>query len=439
MNVHLVTLGCARNQVDSEIMTGRLLREAWRLVSEPEDAEVIIVNTCGFIEAAVNESIDTILELASWKRNGRCRRLVVAGCLPERYREELAQSMPEVDVWLGTGAFDRIVDVVSPEAPSGCLFPDPDRLIPEAAGLPRQLTVPHTAYLKVAEGCSRHCTYCIIPKLRGRQKSRSLSDILAEADSLISAGVQELVLVAQDTTAYGQDLGPSSGGLPVLLRELANLSDRIWIRILYGHPESITDAVIQEIRTHPQICPYFDLPVQHASGRILRRMGRRYTWDNLIRLFDRIRMEIPESSLRTTLITGFPGETQEDFKILQSFIRRIRFHHLGVFPYSGSPDLPSDRLPDHVPEKTARYRRDRLMAIQMEISREHLENRLNDVVDVLIESQSQENLYIGRTWFQAPEVDGVTMVHGRGLTVGRRIPVRITDTLEYDLVGEPDE
>jgi ribosomal protein S12 methylthiotransferase len=438
MNIHLVSLGCARNQVDSEIMMGRVQGAGWRLVSEPDSADVIIVNTCGFIEAAVNESIDTILELAAWKQNGPCHKLIVAGCLPERYRESLTESMPEVDLWLGTGGFEHILDVIQPATTtSRCLFPDPDAISAISPGTPRHLTSPHMAYLKIAEGCSRHCTYCIIPKLRGRQKSRPIEDIVAEARNLIDTGVHELVLVAQDTTAYGTDL-TYSADLTQLLRQLAKLSDDIWIRMLYGHPESITDEIIDAVAEHETICSYFDLPVQHASDRILHRMGRHYGRDDLIRLVERIRNRIPEACFRTTLIVGFPGETKDDFKILKSFVQEMKFHHLGVFTYSNAPDLPSSRLLNHVNTRTANYRRDRLMSLQVDIARKHQEAWLEKTVDVLIESRNESNLYMGRTWFQAPEVDGITYVTGQGLSIGKRIRVRIIDTLEYDLIGEPE-
>ncbi|MGD9971801.1 MAG: 30S ribosomal protein S12 methylthiotransferase RimO [Desulfatirhabdiaceae bacterium] len=436
MNIHVVTLGCARNQVDSEIMMGRIQSAGLRLVPEPDSADVILVNTCGFIEAAVNESIDTILELAVWKEKGPCHKLIVAGCLPERYRENLAQSMPEVDMWVGTGGFDQILQAVQqPVSTPQYLFPDPDAISIIPPGTPRQLTSSHMVYLKVAEGCDRHCTYCIIPKLRGRQKSRPMADIVSEARNLIEAGFQELVLVAQDTTAYGSDL-TDSADMSQLLHKLAGLSTDVWIRFLYGHPESITDDIINAVVEHDTILPYFDLPVQHASDRILRRMGRNYGRDDLTRLVDRIRTRIPNASFRTTLIVGFPGETRDDFKILKSFVQEMRFHHLGVFTYSDAPDLPSSRLSNPVNAKTARYRRDRLMALQMAISRNHQEAWLEKVVDVLIENRNENNLFTGRTWFQAPEVDGITYVTGQGLSIGKRVRVRVTDTLEYDLIGE---
>lgn len=436
MKIFLESLGCARNLVDSEVMLGRLNQAGFDLTREPAEADIIIVNTCSFIESAADESIDTILELARFKESGACRRLIVTGCLPERYREEISEALPEVDVFLGTGAFDRIVDAALAAVPdSHCLLPDPD-LIPPASGTePRVQAAPHSAYLKIAEGCSRHCTYCIIPKLRGRQKSRPLETLLAEARSLIAAGARELVLVAQDTTHYGSDL-PGAPGLDRLLAELANLSDQVWIRFLYGHPESISDAVIRTVADRTNICPYFDIPVQHASDRILKRMGRRYGQKDLLALFESIRARVPRASLRTTVIVGFPGETSDDFKRLAAFVEKVEFDHLGVFTYSDSEDLASHRLSGHVPPAVATARRDRLMRRQREISSRRLQAHLDRIHDVLVEEASEEGVYIGRTVFQAPEVDGITYVHAGRLEIGQVVRVKIIDTLDYDLVGE---
>ncbi len=439
MNIHLVSLGCARNLVDSEVMTGKLREAGCVPVPDPEDADVIIVNTCSFIEAAANESIDTILALAALKKSGACSRLIVTGCLPERYREDIIEALPEVDVFLGTGAYGRIIEAVrdSPKL-SACMLPDPDGIIVENADVARELTTGPAAYLKIAEGCDRHCTYCIIPKLRGRQKSRSMADIAAEAQRLAASGVKELTLVSQDTTAYGQDL-EGSADLSQLLERLSRIPDDIWIRFLYGHPESITDAVIQTVADHPVICPYFDIPIQHASDSVLKRMGRHYGRKELLRLFERIRATVPEACLRTTVIVGFPGETDADFDLLLSFAKEIRFDHLGVFIYSDADDLPSHHLPDPVPAAVARRRHNRLMAAQKKISAENNRSHLDKIFPVLVESAPEKGVYMGRTRFQAPEVDGVTIIHADQFEIGDVIRVRITDTLEYDLIGVPHE
>ncbi len=431
----MVSLGCARNQVDTELMMGRLLGSGWQIIDDPELADVIVVNTCSFIRAAADESIDAILAMAQYKETGNCRRLIVTGCLPERYREDIVSTLPEVDAFLGTGAYDRIAEAVRHQTP-GCLLPDPDDTLPQAGDSSRVLTAPHLAYIKIAEGCDRHCTYCIIPKLRGRQKSRPPEAIIAEAASLAARGVRELILVAQETTHYGHDR-PEAVGLAELLERLAVTCPDQWIRFLYGHPESITDAVVQTVARHDNLCGYFDLPVQHASTRILRAMGRRYTADDLVRRFESIRRIVPGAALRTTVIVGFPGETDADVDQLADFISRVRFDHLGVFTYSDADDLPSHRLPDPVPAKTATRRLDRLMTLQAAISRENNRRYIGTVLPVLVEEAPEPGLLLGRTMFQAPDVDGLTVLHADFLPPGTVVRARIDDALEYDLIREP--
>jgi ribosomal protein S12 methylthiotransferase len=436
MKLHLASLGCAKNQVDSEIMMGRLSQAGWDHTPHPEKAEIIIVNTCSFIESAINESIDTILELAEYKQTGVCRRLIVAGCLPERFREKIVESLPEVDVFLGTGAFDKILKAANGSLDTGsCCLPDPNSITFRHQESLRIRSSPYMAYLKIAEGCNRHCTYCILPKLRGKQRSRYPEDIVAEARSLISSGVKELILVAQDTTHYGSDLQPPVS-LSRLLREISELSDGIWIRILYGHPESIDKDIIRTIAEHRNICSYFDIPIQHASNRILKKMGRNYSSDDLHRLFDNIRASIPDAALRTTTIVGFPGETDEDFKKLLTFTKDIRFDHLGVFTYSDAEDLPSCRLRHHIPENVAMDRYNRLMSSQQEISSKNNRKHLHKVYDVLVEGTDEHNRFKGRTFFQAPEVDGMTRILSQQLQIGSFVSVRIEDTFEYDLTGK---
>jgi ribosomal protein S12 methylthiotransferase len=441
MIIHLASLGCARNQIDSEIMLGRLKQIGALFTDTPADAEVIIVNTCSFIESAADESIETILELATHKNEGRCRRLIVTGCLPERYRQEITEAIPEVDVFLGTGAFDRIVEAVQGHLDTArCLLPDPDSLPPAGANVSREPSNRWMAYVKIAEGCSRQCTYCIIPRLRGRRKSRSIEDVVAESRQLVRSGVKELVLVSQETTDYGKDLHPPAD-LARLLATLAALPDgsgpeAFWIRFLYGHPQSIDDGLMNAVAQNANICSYFDIPIQHASRSILKKMGRHYGPDDLHLMLDRIRRRMPEAALRTTVIVGFPGETDADFDELLRFVESERFNHLGCFVYSDSEDLSSHRLPDHVPTATARERRRILMERQQEISAMRNRDYQDRKVAVLVEEQQEDGLYIGRTEFQAPEVDGVTYIHADRLQTGCFAMVRITDTLEYDLVGE---
>lgn len=422
------------------MMLGRLRERGWEITGEPGAAEVIVVNTCSFIEAAANESIDTILTLAAFKQTGVCRRLIVAGCLPERYREQIVASLPEVDLFLGTGAYDQIEkgveDLMGKRA---CELPDPNRTELATAHLPRMITEPHSAYLKIAEGCSSRCTYCIIPKLRGNHRSRPMADITAEARKLFNAGVREIVLVAQDTTHYGKDLSPPVD-LNQLLLQLSDLSQDVWIRFLYGHPSRMDTVLIKTVAARSNICSYFDIPIQHASDRLLKRMGRPYSREDLIRIFDTIRTLAPNASLRTTAIVGFPGETEADVEALVSLMEKIRFDHLGVFTYSDADDLPSHRLSGHVSGKVAEARRAYLMGRQQEISRKNNERYLGQTLSVLVEEAAEEHLFIGRHAGQAPEVDGITYIHVKSphcmIKTGIFTSVRIIDTLEYDLVGE---
>jgi ribosomal protein S12 methylthiotransferase len=447
LKLHLVSLGCAKNQVDSEIMLGRLQQAGWSITDNPEEAHTIVVNTCSFIESAAEESVETIVELAEFKKSGSCRRLVVTGCLPERYREKIIQALPEVDIFLGTGAFDQVVKAAG-DSPitNETVLPDPELACLDSPISPRLLSAAHMAYLKIAEGCSKHCTYCIIPKLRGTHKSRPPEDVAAEARELVVAGVKELVLVAQDTTSYGLDLTPpaSLGGLVQCLGNLSvgkgRKNEAPWIRVLYGHPESIDESFIRAVAAHPNVCPYFDLPIQHASSRMLKRMGRRYTCDTLRRLFHRIREIVPDASLRTTAIVGFPGETDKDFHDLMNLAEEIRFDHFGAFVYSDAEDVPSHRLRGHVPRDVAQDRYDQLMSVQMDISAEKNQKHIGRTLQVLIEEDLGSHLFAGRTAFQAPEVDGVTYVNtassGLPLPIGRFALARINDALEYDLMGE---
>jgi ribosomal protein S12 methylthiotransferase len=445
--LYLESMGCARNQVDSEIMNGRLIKAGWVLTDDPGEAATIVVNTCSFIESAAQESIDTILELAEYKKEGTCTRLVVTGCLPERYREDIVTSLPEADVFLGTGAYDQIISAVQdPKFTNQCVLPDPDLISLQDKDSPRDLSQPHLAYLKIAEGCSKACTYCIIPKLRGNQRSRLPQDIVSEARRLVADGAKELVLVAQDTTAYGRDLAQPVN-LGQLMGRLANIKfddeqniDGPWFRVLYGHPESIEDSFIKSVASFHNVCSYFDIPIQHASTGVLKRMGRRYNRSNLFRLFDRIRTHVPDAVLRTTIIVGFPGETDQDFEELMDFAEEVRFDHLGVFIYSDSDDLSSHHLSSHVPKDVARERYHQIMSAQSGISSENNQKYIGKIVKVLVEESLENNLFAGRTNFQAPEVDGISYINTSrlpfDLKIGYFTDMRVTDAMEYDLMGE---
>ncbi len=427
-------------------MLGRIKKAGWAIVEDPEDADAIVVNTCSFIEDAADESIEMILELAHYKQSGKCQRLVVAGCLPERYRDQIVDQLPEVDAFIGTGAFDRIVEALEGSTiSSGCLLPDPVTISPQDKNAPRALSTSHMAYLKVAEGCSQHCTYCIIPKLRGKKRSRPPQEVISEAQALFADGVKELVLVAQDTTSYGKDLQPTAS-LSQLVEDLASLpvktaaGPEAWIRVLYGHPESIDDAFIKTVASYPNICSYFDIPIQHVSRPILKRMGRNYNQDDLQRLFDKIRKEVPGASLRTTLIVGFPGESEKDFKTLLRFIESTQFDHLGVFLYSDSEDLQSHRLPGHVPAEVAQERYDQLMSSQLDISAQKYQQYIGQTLSVLVEESVENRLYAGRAPFQAPEVDGMTYVKfgpdQPDPAIGSFSKIKVSDAMEYDLIGD---
>ncbi len=426
-------------------MLGLLQKAGWTITNDPSKAEVIVVNTCSFIEAAAQESIDTILELATLKQEGICRRLIVAGCLPERYRESISQELPEVDFFLGTGAYHRIVDAAeNGMAQQICLLPPPEERPMDLPDAPRLTTSSYSAYVKVAEGCSRKCTYCIIPKLRGPQRSRPLKDITAEAGRLLRSGAKELNLVAQDTTSWGYDFDPPEHPAD-MLNALATLDGNPWIRLLYGHPDRFDDRLIRSIGDTQNICSYFDIPVQHVSSRILKKMGRHYRREDLFELFKTIRDRVPDAVLRTTLIVGFPGETPSDVQELLTFIEEIGFDHLGVFTYSDEDDLPSHSLPGHVGKKTALKRFDLIMSAQARISEKKNQKYIGCQLDVLVEDIPEDGVFIGRTWFQAPDVDGITYIRtfdkqfpkSLDVDIGSVVRVKITDAMEYDLMGEP--
>ncbi len=445
MIIYLESLGCCRNQVDSEVMLGRLTARGHTMTQDPAGADVIIVNTCGFISAASQEAVDTVLAMAAFKQQGKCSRLVVTGCLTERYKnDDLAASLPEVDAFLGTGAFDDIVEAVEGAQKTPLArFSDPASRSIHSEPLPRELTLPYSAYVKVAEGCNRKCTYCIIPALRGPQRSRPARDIILEAETLALKGVKEIILVGESTTDYGLDF-PIQTDAAMLLEQLDShlnsltLQSLPWVRLLYTHPASLDNKIIRAVSKLDTVCTYFDVPVQHASTAVLKRMGRPYTRDQLRRLFNTIRSTSPDASLRTTLITGFPGETDSDFNALVSFIQEIRFDHLGVLTYSDSDDLKSHYLKNHVPETLAQERQDILMDLQAEISRKNNLRHLDRTYQVIVEENPDDGLYLGRTRFQAPEVDGMTFIYNPGLEIGAMIDVKITETHEYDLAGEPE-
>ncbi|MBW1980145.1 MAG: 30S ribosomal protein S12 methylthiotransferase RimO [Deltaproteobacteria bacterium] len=436
---YLQSLGCAKNRVDSELILASLTTAGYQLVADHLEAEVIVVNTCAFIESAVQESIDTILELAQAKNNGNCRMLVVTGCLPQRYGKKLARELPEVNLFLGTSTFHRLAPLLSrvdPEDPQKLLLEPPQFLMDSACR--RQLSGPaYSSYLKIAEGCSNRCSFCTIPSIRGPYRSRSLDDLLQEAHWLAAQGVQEINLIAQDTTAYGKDLS-SNICLADLLEALAQANLFPWIRLLYCHPQRITDRLLRVMCSHESICAYLDIPVQHASSRILTAMARPGTGEQYLALINRIRQSIPEVVIRTTVIVGFPSETEDDFRQLCSFVEKARFQYLGIFAFSPEKGTAAARMSARLETRTIDRRLQELAALQEQISKAYHQQLLGSVQQVLIEGVSPETdlLLQGRLRGQAPDVDGRILINRGTACLGKITPVRITEAHAYDLVGE---
>ena len=438
MKILFISLGCDKNLADSETMLGMLASRGYQIVDEEEKADVIIVNTCCFIHDAMEESIETILQMAEYKKSGNLKALIVTGCMAERYREEITKEIPEVDAVLGTASYGHILDAVD-EALSGhsYIMMEPLDTLPIIETHRLVTTGGHYAYLKIAEGCDKHCTYCIIPKLRGNFRSVPMDHLIKEAEQLAADGVKELILVAQETTLYGNDLYGEKK-LPELLHKLCQISGIRWIRILYCYPEEITEELIQTMKEEPKICHYLDLPIQHASDGILKRMGRRTSKEELVHIISRLREEIPDITLRTTLITGFPGETQEQHEELMDFVDEMEFDRLGVFTYSPEEGTPAASMSNQIEESVKEDRRAELMELQQEIAFEQAEDMIGKEVLVMIEGKvADENAYVGRTYKDAPNVDGLIFVNTDAeLMSGDFAKVKVTGACEYDLIGE---
>ncbi|MSO23195.1 MAG: 30S ribosomal protein S12 methylthiotransferase RimO [Acidobacteria bacterium] len=435
--IGFVSLGCEKNLVDTEVMMGMLSRRGYEMTAHPVEADVIVVNTCGFIDKAKKESIDTILEMAEFKNTGNCSRLVVTGCLVERYRADLQREIPEVDAVLGTTQLESIIDVC--EDQPGPTVENPYYLYDENS--PRLLTTPrYTAYIKIAEGCDRPCSFCIIPKIRGHYRSRPLQSILNEARYLSESGVKEVVLISQETTRYGDDLGLKHG-LSDLLRQLATLEGLHWVRFLYCFPSQVDDALLTTMREVPKVCKYMDMPLQHANGRILRSMKRGGNAESLKRLVGHIREQVPGVTMRTSMIAGYPGETGEEFNELCSFVEEMQFDRLGTFTYSDEVGTASQMLGQKLGARVINSRRSRLMQIQVRISKKKNRQHLGQRYPLLVEGQSEETdlLWQGRLESQAPRIDGVVLINdveGVAPNPGDFRSVEITQTLDYDLVGK---
>ena len=437
--VSLVSLGCPKNLVDAEVMLGYLSKEGFEVTTNEHEADIIIVNTCSFIKEAKQESIDTILDLADRKKEGTCRLLVVTGCLPQRYQEELARELPEVDIFVGPGDYPRIAEIIAEKSTTeGQLQYTGDPNFLYDADLPRLKSSPsYTAYLKIAEGCSNCCSYCVIPSLRGSFRSRPMDKLMQEAEVLVSGGVKELNLIAQDITGYGKDLG-TGASLEYLIRKLARLEGLKWIRLLYAYPDGITDGLIQLIKTEPKVCKYLDIPLQHISDPILKNMNRRSDERMITALVAKLREEIPGITLRTSLIVGFPGETEEDFKKLLHFVEETQFDRLGVFCYSREEGTPAAVMSDQISERVKRERYKKLMRVQARVSFKRNRLLIDSVEQVVVEGYSEETdlLLKGRSSRQAPDIDGQVYITAGEARVGDFVNLRITDSSDYDLIGE---
>lgn len=438
VKILFVSLGCDKNLADTEMMLGILQKKGYSFTDDEAEADVVVVNTCCFIGDAKEESIGVILEMAELKKDGRIKALIAAGCLAQRYREEIQKEIPEVDAIVGTAAAAEIAEAVEEALSGRARNHYRDLNAPPAACRDRVITTGgHFAYLKIAEGCDKHCTYCIIPGVRGNYRSIAMEELEEQAKALAQDGVRELILVAQETTLYGMDLyGKKS--LPELLRRLAGISGIYWIRLLYCYPEEITDELIDVIADEQKICHYLDIPIQHASDSVLKRMGRRTNQEELRQRIDRIRERIPDICLRTTLISGFPGETQEDFEELYRFVNEMEFDRLGVFPYSQEEDTPAARMPDQIETAVKETRRDELMELQQAIAFEKAEGMIGQVLTVMVEGKvADEDVYVTRTYRDAPNVDGYLFLNTTAtLITGDFVKALVTDSNEYDLIGE---
>jgi ribosomal protein S12 methylthiotransferase len=439
MNIYFVSLGCDKNLVDSENMLGILHENGYQITNEEQEADIIIVNTCCFINDAKQESINTIIEMAEYKKSGALKALIVTGCLAERYKDEILTEIPEVDALLGTSSFSEILKVIEKitDGKKHTHFESLDSL-PKVTSKRMLTSGSYSAYLKIAEGCDKHCTYCIIPQVRGNYRSVPMEDLISEATYLAEQGVKELILVAQETTLYGKDIyGEKS--LPKLLRELCKIQGVEWIRILYCYPEEITDELIDTMKEEPKICRYLDIPIQHASNRILKLMGRKTSKEDLIEIISKLRTNLPDIVLRTTLITGFPTETEEEHQELLEFVKCMQFERLGVFTYSKEDNTAAAKLKPQITAKIKKQRQKDIMKLQQSVVFQHTSQLVNNEYEVLIEGKiaDEQNVYIGRTYMDAPQVDGFLFLNAEAdLMSGDLVKAVVSGAKGYDLVGD---
>lgn len=437
LKIALESLGCSKNLMDAEIMNGILIEKGYEFTDDFEDADLIIVNTCGFIKDAKQESIDLIVELSELKKEGKLKYLIVTGCLAQRYSDELLEEIPEIDAIVGTGNFMNISDIIEKVEENKKVNETGNIEFAFDETLPRYVSTPdYMAYIKIGEGCSNHCTYCIIPKLRGKYRSRKFEDIIKEAEKLAADGVKELVVIAQDTTKYGEDLYGESR-LAELLDRMAEIEGLKWIRVMYSYPESITEELVNVIAKHDNICSYFDMPIQHASNRILKLMNRKTSKEDIRAKVEMIRAKIPDAVIRTTVIVGFPGEEESDVDELVDFIEEIKFDRLGAFSYSREENTPADKMEGHMEEEIKEERRARVMMAQQRISESLNERKIGNIYEVLVEEQVEDNIYTGRTQGDAEDIDSIVYINSdEPLEIGDFVKVEINDSMEYDLIGD---
>ena len=432
MNVGFVSLGCSKNLVDTEMMIGLFKKNNFKIVNNPKEAEIIVINTCGFIGPAKEEAINTIFEMAEYKKN-KCKYLIVMGCLVQRYKEELQKEMPEVDLFISIKEYEKIWEIIEKELNIKEIKP-----YNNLEYLDREISTGSSmAYLKIAEGCSNRCTYCAIPSIRGPFVSRKMEDIIEEANALAKKGIKELIVIAQDTSKYGIDIYGKSK-LTKLLEKLCKIEGFEWIRFLYAYPETITDELIQVVKNNEKICNYFDIPIQHISDSVLKRMNRKSNGESIRKLIAKIRKEIPDVIIRTSLIVGFPGETEEDFNKLLEFVKETEFDRMGAFTYSKEDGTPAEKLPNQIHANTKKSRYNKLMKLQKEISDKKGKQKIGNTYKVLIENKSFDGKYlIGRTYMDVPEEDGVVYIENKNNEelIGKFVNVKITDYKDYDLIG----
>jgi ribosomal protein S12 methylthiotransferase len=434
--ISMITLGCSKNEIDSELMISILTDNNYTVANSLDEAEIIIVNTCGFIDKAKEESIETIWEMTKYKVEGNCKYLILSGCLAERYAQELMDEITDIDAVVGPGNIKEISSIIKELEMENQKIKKTGNIDTDYLEEVNRINFNTTEYVRISEGCDNFCTYCIIPKLRGKHRSRKIEDIFKEVENLANNGTKEIILIGQNTSDYGIDLyGKYS--LYKLLDRLNSINGISWIRVLYLYPDNFNDKLIKSIKNNEKVVKYVDIPLQHISNNVLKRMNRKTSKEDIISLINKLRQEIPGIVIRTTFIVGFPGETEEEFNELYTFIKDIKFDRLGVFAYSREEDTPAYNLPDQVSEEVKEMRKDKIMMLQQNISEEIMSDKIGNVFNVLVEELSEENSYIGRTYMDSPDIDGIVYINSsQDIDLGNFVTVKITDSLEYDLIGE---